>query len=190
MFGAAYKDQTIVAVDKVRYVGDPVAAVAAVDEATAEAALAAIEVDYEALPAVTSIDEALAPGAPLVHESSASGGELMGQLINPQRVCRTNLCYPLATTGRCRRRFNKVRSVLRTPSVPALQHFSWSPATVAHVDGDRSPCGRGLRSRLPYASMCGNSKSSNKVRHRPYLGGVSAENSGKPAASRRACEKS
>src|SRR5262252_8906307 len=39
MFGAAYKDQTIVAVDKVRYVGDPVAAVAAVDEATAEEAL-------------------------------------------------------------------------------------------------------------------------------------------------------
>jgi CO/xanthine dehydrogenase Mo-binding subunit len=36
MFGAAYKDQTIVAVDKARYAGDPVAAVAAVDEATAE----------------------------------------------------------------------------------------------------------------------------------------------------------
>ena len=39
MFGAAYKDQTIVAVDKVRYAGDPVAAVAAVDEATAERSL-------------------------------------------------------------------------------------------------------------------------------------------------------
>ncbi len=41
MFGAAYKDQTIVAVDKVRYVGDPVAAVAAVDEATAEGSVSA-----------------------------------------------------------------------------------------------------------------------------------------------------
>jgi len=39
MFGAAYKDQTIVAVDKARYAGDPVAAVAAVDEATAALAL-------------------------------------------------------------------------------------------------------------------------------------------------------
>src|SRR5215470_15835313 len=47
MFGAAYKDQTIVAVDKVRYVGDPVAAVAAVDEATAEEALGLIEVEFE-----------------------------------------------------------------------------------------------------------------------------------------------
>ena len=36
MFGAAYKDQTIVAVDKARYDGDPVAAVAAIDEATAD----------------------------------------------------------------------------------------------------------------------------------------------------------
>src|SRR5688572_9234798 len=79
MFGAAYKDQTIVAVDKVRYVGDPVAAVAAIDEATAEEALSRIEVEYEELPAVTSIDEALAPGAPLVHDTSSRGGELMGQ---------------------------------------------------------------------------------------------------------------
>src|SRR5215472_7158470 len=52
MFGAAYKDQTIVAVDKVRYVGDPVAAVAAVDETTAEGALGLIEVEFEELPAV------------------------------------------------------------------------------------------------------------------------------------------
>ena len=63
MFGAAYKDQTIVAVDKVRYAGDPVAAVAAVDDATATEALALIEVDYEDLPAVTNLNEALAPGA-------------------------------------------------------------------------------------------------------------------------------
>src|SRR2546423_7056049 len=66
MFGAAYKDQTIVAVDKVRYAGDPVAAVAAVDEATAEEAVTLIEGDYEQLPTVTNLDEAPAPGAPLV----------------------------------------------------------------------------------------------------------------------------
>ena len=65
MFGAAYKDQTVVAVDKVRYAGDPVAAVAAVDEATAGAALELIEVEYEELAAVTKLDEALADGAPL-----------------------------------------------------------------------------------------------------------------------------
>src|SRR5215470_17275459 len=78
MFGAAYKDQTIVAVDKVRYVGDPVAAVAAVDETTANEALGLIEVDYEELAPVTSIEEALVPGAPLVHDASAAGGDMMG----------------------------------------------------------------------------------------------------------------
>src|SRR6185436_7183273 len=57
MFGAAYKDQTVVAVDKARYAGDPVAAVAAVDEVTANAALDMIEVDYEELPSVTNLDE-------------------------------------------------------------------------------------------------------------------------------------
>ena len=94
MFGAAYKDQTIVAVDKVRYAGDPVAAVAAVDEATAAQALELIEVDYEDLPAVTSIDEALADNAPLVHDASASGGELMGQRYEaPKEFSGTNLCY-------------------------------------------------------------------------------------------------
>src|SRR5918999_4942690 len=94
MFGAAYKDQTIVAVDKVRYVGDPVAAVAALDEATAEEAVNLIEVDYEERPAVTSIAEALAPSAPLVHDTSSSGGEMMGQHYEiPKEFAGTNLCY-------------------------------------------------------------------------------------------------
>ncbi|MEK7333749.1 MAG: xanthine dehydrogenase family protein molybdopterin-binding subunit, partial [Candidatus Binatota bacterium] len=93
-YGAAYKDQSIVAVDKVRYVGDPVAAVAAIDEGTAEEALNLIEVQYEELSAVTTIDEALAPQAPLVHDSSSSGGELMGYLYQaPPEFRGTNLCY-------------------------------------------------------------------------------------------------
>ena len=66
MFGAAYKDQTVVAVDKVRYAGDPVAAVAAVDEATAAAALELIEVEYEELPAGTDLGEAFDAGAAVV----------------------------------------------------------------------------------------------------------------------------
>ena len=52
----------------VRFVGDEVAAVAAVDEETAEEALDLIEVDYEILPAVVDVEEAMKPGAPTVHE--------------------------------------------------------------------------------------------------------------------------
>lgn len=51
----------------VRYRGDPVAAVAAWDEATAEQALALIKVEYEKLPAVFDARKAMAPGAPVLH---------------------------------------------------------------------------------------------------------------------------
>ena len=67
-WGLSLRDRPVIAQDKVRYVGDPVAAVAAVDEATAEEALDAIVVDYEPLPYVTTAAEALAEGAPLVHD--------------------------------------------------------------------------------------------------------------------------
>src|ERR687897_2705085 len=51
-YGPVFKDQTIVAVEKVRHVGDPVAAVAAASVDAAEEALRLMEVDYEELPAV------------------------------------------------------------------------------------------------------------------------------------------
>src|SRR5512145_1732536 len=141
MFGAAYKDQTIVAVDKVRYAGDPVAAVAAVDEATAEEALGLIEVDYEELPAVTSIEEALSEGAPLVHESSAGGGELMGQRYEaPKEFAGTNLCYRFSyAKGEVEAGFKKADHIFEdTFTFPRVQHFSMEPhATVADVEGDR-----------------------------------------------------
>ncbi|NTU79918.1 MAG: molybdopterin-dependent oxidoreductase [Chloroflexales bacterium] len=54
------QDEHALAVDKVRYVGDPVAAVAATDPDSAEQALGLIDVAYELLPALMSIDEALA----------------------------------------------------------------------------------------------------------------------------------
>lgn len=54
--------------DVVRYVGEPVAAVAVDDRYRVEDALDMITVDYEALPAVTGIEDALKDGAPLVHE--------------------------------------------------------------------------------------------------------------------------
>src|SRR5512134_805715 len=63
--GGIVKDETMVARGKVRYVGEPVAALAAIDPATAQRAAAAIEVDYEPLQPVLTMDEALAPDAPL-----------------------------------------------------------------------------------------------------------------------------
>jgi carbon-monoxide dehydrogenase large subunit len=71
-----------VAVDEVRYAGDPVAVVVARDRYAAADALEAIEVDYDPLPPVLDLEAALAEGAPLVHADKG-----------------TNRCYtwPLAT---------------------------------------------------------------------------------------------
>jgi CO/xanthine dehydrogenase Mo-binding subunit len=71
-YGGALKDETVFARDKVRYAGQPVAAVAATTREAADAALAAIEIVYESLPAAFDLDAALAPGAPLIHEEWAS----------------------------------------------------------------------------------------------------------------------
>lgn len=56
------------AVGKVRYVGEPVAAVVAEDPYTAEDALDLINVEYEPLPVVTNVEEALKKDAPLLYE--------------------------------------------------------------------------------------------------------------------------
>ena len=140
-YGAAYKDQSIVAVDEARYVGDAVAAVAAVDEGTAEEALSSIEVHYEELPAVTTIDEALSPQAPLVHHGSSSGGEVMGHLYQaPPEFRGTNLCYRFSyNKGNVDEGFKEAAFIFEdTFTFPRVQHFSMEPhATVAQVDGDR-----------------------------------------------------
>lgn len=67
-FGPRTEDWSILAVDRVRFVGDEVAAVAAIDEEIAEEALDLIRVEYEELPAVFDPLEAMKPEAPLIHD--------------------------------------------------------------------------------------------------------------------------
>lgn len=62
------QDEYPLAIDKVRFIGDEVAAVAAVDLDTAEEALSLIEVEYEELPAVFDVESAIAAGAPILHD--------------------------------------------------------------------------------------------------------------------------
>ena len=66
-FGTAIKDRTMFAEGEVRFRGEAIAAVAATSLEIAEAAVRAIEIEYEPLPAVFDPEEALLPGAPLVH---------------------------------------------------------------------------------------------------------------------------
>ncbi|MBI4334630.1 MAG: xanthine dehydrogenase family protein molybdopterin-binding subunit [Chloroflexi bacterium] len=65
-------DRPVLAEDKVRHTGEAVAAVAAVDEDTAEEAASVIRVEYEELPVVANALEALKPLAPVIHEDLGS----------------------------------------------------------------------------------------------------------------------
>jgi CO/xanthine dehydrogenase Mo-binding subunit/aerobic-type carbon monoxide dehydrogenase small subunit (CoxS/CutS family) len=67
-FGVFVHDQPTMARDKVRHVGEAVAAVAAEDLVTARRAVAAIKVEYEVLPGVYTPEDALLDGAPVVHD--------------------------------------------------------------------------------------------------------------------------
>jgi 4-hydroxybenzoyl-CoA reductase alpha subunit len=67
------QDEHALALDKARFVGDPVAAVAAVDEETAERALRLIDVDYDVLPSIMSIEEALNRSDVRIHDYGPEG---------------------------------------------------------------------------------------------------------------------
>ncbi len=67
------RDETALCVDRVRFIGDAVAAVAAVDEETALRALDRIRVEYEVLPAILEPEAALAKDSPQIHEAAKPG---------------------------------------------------------------------------------------------------------------------
>jgi CO/xanthine dehydrogenase Mo-binding subunit len=67
VFGVVEKNQAILAEDRVRYLGDGVALVAATTKEIAEEALSLIEVEYKPLPVVSDPEEALKPDSPAVH---------------------------------------------------------------------------------------------------------------------------
>jgi CO/xanthine dehydrogenase Mo-binding subunit len=88
-FGPLVEDTPVLASRRVRYVGEPVAAIAAADDDAARAALALIEVDYAPLEAVFDAQSALAPGAPQVQSR--------GNLIDEREVRLGDVENALAT---------------------------------------------------------------------------------------------
>jgi CO/xanthine dehydrogenase Mo-binding subunit len=80
-----YNGRPVISTSKIRYIGEPVAAVAATDLATAEEAISLIDLRCEELPAVIGIDAARAPGAPLIHEDHH------GNVCSHERVERGNI---------------------------------------------------------------------------------------------------
>ncbi len=83
LYGIINRDQTVLAEEKVRFVGDPIALIAAENETIAEEALKAIEVEIEELPAVFDPEAALKPDAPTIHEK--------GNLLFTRKIVRGNV---------------------------------------------------------------------------------------------------
>jgi CO/xanthine dehydrogenase Mo-binding subunit len=136
-YGCQIVDQTVLAVDRVRYAGDPVAAVAAPTPREAEDAVPLVEVDYEELPAVYDAVEAAGPDAPLVHDTAVAGGAAAYFALRPQSG--TNVCH------RFRIRHGDVEAgfaeadviVERTYRTAGAQHAHMEPhACVARWSGD------------------------------------------------------
>ena len=137
-FGHALKDRPILAIDKVRYIGEPIACVAAEDEQTAVEALSAIEVEFEELPAVFSAEEALRDEAPLVHEQAYGQGGFhdVAQLESGRR---DNICFRhFEETGDLDKAFAEADAVFEHVfTFPSVYHYAMEPHTaIADFRGD------------------------------------------------------
>jgi CO/xanthine dehydrogenase Mo-binding subunit len=119
--GSLVPDQPAICSDRVRYIGDAVALVAAESEEMADQAAELIEVDYEPLPAVYSVADALKPDAPMIHEK--------GNLLLTGKIRK----------GDVEKGFRDADVILeRTYTVPFQDHASMEPDVIwaiPHPDG-------------------------------------------------------
>ncbi len=138
-FGQALKDQPFIAVNRVRFAGEPVAAVAASDAVAAQEALARIEVVYKPLQAMMTLEEALAPGAPALHGSvplSNLSPDVRDLKPEPERNICNRFTY---ARGNVATAFAEADHVFDdTFTLPAVHHFFLEPhAAIAHFEGER-----------------------------------------------------
>ncbi|TME65686.1 MAG: xanthine dehydrogenase family protein molybdopterin-binding subunit [Chloroflexi bacterium] len=138
-YGCQIQDQTVLPRDRVRFVGDPVVAVAAPTKQEADEALNLIDVEYERLPGVFDAVEAVAEGAPLVHEHHAiSENDAAYFGIRPQEG--TNICHRFRIRhGDMEEGFKQADVVVEeTYRTPGAQHASMEPhASVARWQDGR-----------------------------------------------------
>ena len=131
LFGKCIEDEPVLAIGKVRYVGEPVAAVAAVDRVTAKRALQLIDIQYEELPAVFDAEAALAADAPPIHEDRMSYGGRVAPVENPNLAS-----YTLFQEGDVEAAWAQCDIIVEdTYETPAQQHLYLEPcSTLAAFD--------------------------------------------------------
>jgi CO/xanthine dehydrogenase Mo-binding subunit len=138
-FGPVFRDQAVLALDKVRFVGDPVAAVVAENLDIAQEALSLIDVDYEELPAMFDPHTALEPGAPLIHAGPPRTGATFADLVI-HAESDSNVCnYFKLRKGDVDAGFAQADHIFEdTFSSPAVQHVPLEThVCIAQANGGR-----------------------------------------------------
>ncbi|HET8587766.1 MAG TPA: xanthine dehydrogenase family protein molybdopterin-binding subunit [Candidatus Limnocylindria bacterium] len=134
-YGAVVKDQSPVAIDAARYVGDPIAAVAAEERDIAEEALDLIEVEYESLPSVTDPLEAMRPDATIIHADRRTPEVSFLDMKSVHFQTESNVCSTYhVEQGDVEAGFAESDEVFEdTYTVPMIQHGHIEPhATTAY----------------------------------------------------------
>jgi CO/xanthine dehydrogenase Mo-binding subunit len=127
-FGPQFADRPVIAVDEVKYHGEPVAAIAAESKDAAEEAARLVRVEVEELPAVFTIAAALAPDAPLVQDPSLRPDDRLAStnLLREHRYAWGDLTTAQADLV-----------VEDTYAFPMVTHFAIEPhGFIAAPDGD------------------------------------------------------
>ena len=136
LFGKRMRDMPVLCWDKVRFVGDRVAAVAADTQEAAEEAIGLIEVEYEELPAVLTVQQAMVPGAVLVHDDVTVYDGHPAQVLAPDT--RNALNRLTWKKGNVEEGFAKADLIIEhTFEVPSRHHGYIEPhAAMVDIDSD------------------------------------------------------
>lgn len=130
-YGHCLRDRPLIAGERVRYVGEPVVAVAAESGEIAERALAAVRVSYQELPTVATVDDALAGDAPVLHELNALAGEYHELATLPEALARNVCHHERLAAGDVLEGFAQADRIFEDNfEFPMICHYSLEPHTV------------------------------------------------------------
>ena len=182
-FGSTYQDQPVLAVDRVRYRGDGIVAVAAETEQQALEALSAVKIEYEPLPAVFDPLKAMEPEAPKIHRNS--------NVYTSKVIVKGDVEKGFAESDRIFERRYTTPMIEHVPMEPFASIALWEPDGRLHVysSNGRITLGRadlartlGMpvnRIRLTATIVGGNFGGKNEIRTEPILA-LLARKSGRP----------
>ncbi len=176
-FGQAVRDQPVLAIERVRFAGEPVVAVAAVDALSAEEALRHVSVEYAPLPVIRTIDEALAPGASQL-QVDRPRSTLFPDVQDIKPDVTRNICHHFSfRRGDAARAFAQADLVFDdTFTLPSVHHFPLEPlGAIAHHQGGELTVWTGTQypfaMRQALAEMFGLPQSRVRIVV-PYVGGA------------------